>query len=184
MAGFASALPLYVTFGITLQWGTGMPRALINYRQTALFTVDRAVGRNAPNDRPDVLLVQFLLFVATTGFGPTFWPTPVELSGVRGLRVATPVPQPAIGPAIGAPTHPKPQGNIVIDGICGNQTIGFIEYFQEQMQALRVGVELDGRVAPQGTAGTTTMILLNIGPPWTLGQNAAFPNELKSSLYF
>ncbi len=43
-----------------------MPRILIGYGKAMLFTVERAVGRNAPNDRLDVLLVQFLLFLNTT----------------------------------------------------------------------------------------------------------------------
>src|SRR5215831_8769232 len=55
---------LYVAVGITSQWRTGMPRVLIRFPGT-IYTVDRAVGRNAPNDRLDVLLVQFLLFLST-----------------------------------------------------------------------------------------------------------------------
>jgi hypothetical protein len=66
-----------------------MPRVLIRPPGT-IYTVDRAVGRNAPNDRLDVLLVQFLLFLSTNN---PWWmgnsqPT---LTVPRGLRVTTPV---------------------------------------------------------------------------------------------
>src|SRR5262245_38188230 len=61
IAAFASALAADAAVGITSQRRTEMPRVLIDYKST-IYTVDRAVGRNAPNDRLDVLLVQFLLF--------------------------------------------------------------------------------------------------------------------------
>ena len=87
------------------------------------------------------------------------------------------------------PTHLRPQGNIFIDGVCGDQTIGFIEYFQEMMRLRgEAGAELNGQVAPLGTKATTTMKLLNytpdkIGLPRTLGQSDAFPQELNNSFY-
>ena len=88
-------------------------------------------------------------------------------------------------------TYPKPQGDIVIDGICGDQTIGFIEYFQEQMQLRGIGKELSGQVVPQGPGGTKTIELLNEvlrrwspGKPWVLSQSAMYPHELDSSFYF
>ena len=131
-----------------------MPRLLVDHHKAPLFTADRTVGRNAPNDRLDVLLVQFLLFLCTNnpkGFG-----APIEtLSAYDDLKVGRRVATPVFRATI-APTHPKPEGNIFIDGICGDQTISFIEYFQEQMLLRRRGVELNGQVAPQGTAGTTT----------------------------
>jgi len=154
-----------------------------------LFTVDRAVGRNAPNGRLDLLLVQFLLFLCTNdskGFGPPIDTLSAydDLRVPSGRRVVTPVFRATI-----APTHPKPQGSIVIDGICGDQTIGFIEYFQEQMQPRRRGIELNGQVAPQETAGTTTMTLLNaslevVPDPWMLTQVLGFPRDLQNSFYF
>jgi len=144
--------------------------------RTTLYTVDRAVGRNAPNDRLDVLLAQYLLYRSTTGSdGPS-------LRVPSGLHVATPL----FRATTATSTHPKPQGNIVIDGICGDQTIGFIEYFQERMQLQQLGAELNGQVAPYGTQGTTTMKLLNyplnedlikLGDP-------SFPRELTSSFYY
>ncbi len=159
-----------------------MPHVLINFHKTLpMFTVDRAVGRNAPNDRLDVLFVQFLLLISKD-----WWETegPPEPRVTRGLRVATPVFR---APPSG--TYPKPQGDIIIDGICGDQTIGFIEYFQEQMQLARRGVELNGQVVPWGTLGTTTMSLLNegllhspgYGPLYIMG---GFPMELKSLFYY
>src|ERR1700745_3047121 len=106
-----------------------MPRMLMDAFGKILFTVDSPVGRSAPNDRLDVLLVQFLLFLCTKN-GMSVPPLTVP----RGLRVATPV----AGVTTGTLTHPKPPGDIVIDGICGNQTIGFIEYFQEVTQRERL----------------------------------------------
>jgi hypothetical protein len=68
-----------------------MPHVLINYTKVLpMFTVDRAVGRNAPNDRLDVLFVQFLLLMSTstnTGWWEVSMPQPT----VTRLRVATPV---------------------------------------------------------------------------------------------
>ncbi len=183
IAAFASALASDVAVGITLQRRTGMPRVLINYPKATLFTVDRAVGRNAPNDRLDVLLVQFLLILSTND---RWWNPTVTVP--RGLRVATPVVGTVHEQSLSG-SHPKPQGNIIIDGICGDQTIGFIEYFQEQMQLRRIGVELNGQVVPQQIRGTTTMSLLNetlrrLGQPWMLDQSGAFPKELANSFYF
>jgi hypothetical protein len=160
-----------------------MPRILTNWAKTPMFTVDRVVGRNAPNDRLDVLLVQFLMFICTP-YVPYYLATPVT-TVPRGLRVATPV----AGVATATLTHPKPQGDIIIDGVCGDQTIGFIEYFQEVMKLNGAGRELNGQVAPQWTIGTTTMYRLNYIAanhvnPWNLGESNAFPQELKTSFYY
>jgi len=187
IAAFASALASDVAVGFTSQWRTEMPRLLVDHHKAPLFTADRTVGRNAPNDRLDVLLVQFLLFLCTNnpkGFG-----APIEtLSAYDDLKVGRRVATPVFRATI-APTHPKPEGNIFIDGICGDQTISFIEYFQEQMLLRRRGVELNGQVAPQGTAGTTTMRLLNaslevIPDPWMLTQALGFPRELQNAFYY
>src|SRR5215831_18318995 len=76
IAAFVSALAADAAAGITSQRITEMPRVLIDYNGT-IYTVDRAVGRNAPNDRLDVLLVQFLLFFSINGrnYGeiPNWW---------------------------------------------------------------------------------------------------------------
>jgi len=174
-----------------------MPRVLIRYPIT-IYTVDRAVGRNAPNDRLDVLLVQFLLFFSINGrnYGeiPNWWEElgygdfspPPPLTVRPGLRVATPVFR---SPFTSKPlSHPKPQGDIVIDGICGDQTIGFIEYFQEQMQLKYPGAELNGQVVPWKIMGALTIGLLNGGlshlaQPPMLSQFRAFPDELWDSFY-
>jgi hypothetical protein len=150
-----------------------------------MFTVERAVGRNAPNDRLDVLLVQFLMFICTT---KAFLESYLGYYRFvpRGLRVATPV---AGAPTAATLTHRRPQGNIYIDGVCGDQTIGFIEYFQEVMKVSGYGNELNGQVAPQWTIGTTTMYQLSSIAtrhvnPWNLGESNAFPQELKTSFYY
>ena len=165
-----------------------MPRVLIKRPTYTLFTVDRAVGRNAPNGRLDLLLVQFLLFLCTNdskGFGPPIDTLSAydDLRVPSGRRVVTPVFRATI-----APTHPKPQGSIVIDGICGDQTIGFIEYFQEQMQLKFQEVELNGQVVPWRIMGALTIGLLNGGlshlpQPPMLNQFGAFPDELWDSFY-
>jgi hypothetical protein len=159
----------------------GMPRILVDFINATWFTVDRAVGRNAPNDRLDVLLVQFLLFRSTKSEIAV-----IPLRATSGLRVTTPV----LRATTAMPTHPRPQGQIFIHGICGDQTIGFIEYFQEMMGLRNVGVELNGQVAPL-TKATKTMMLLNLTPdkiydgPWSLGQTTdAFPQELNNSFYY
>src|SRR5262249_31043053 len=133
-----------VAAGITSQRRTGMPRVLIRPPGT-MYTVDRAVGRNAPNDRLDVLLVQFLLFLSTNNPWWDLGKSQPTLTVRRGMRVATPA-TPVFRATPARLSHPKPQGDIVIDGICGDQTIGFIEYFQEQMQLKYPGAELNGQV--------------------------------------
>jgi hypothetical protein len=161
----------------------GMPHILIDPFTRILFTVDSTVGRSAPNERLDVLLVQYLLFLCTKN-GMSVPPLTVP----RGLRVATPV----AAATTGTLTHPKPPGDIVIDGICGNQTIGFIEYFQEVTQRNPVAsIVVNGQVVPQGTPGTYigTMYMLNktvteLTQLSKFYQSAAFPQELKSSFYF
>jgi len=137
----------------------------------------------------DVLLVQFLLFLTTNypwwGLGKS-QPT---LTVRRGMRVATPVfrSQATSKPTLSG-AHPKPQGDIVIDGICGDQTIGFVEYFQEQMQLKFQEVELNGQVVPWRIMGALTIGLLNGGlshlpQPPMLNQFGAFPDELWDSFY-
>jgi hypothetical protein len=160
-----------------------MPRILTDDSHSTFYTVDGAVGRNAPNDRLDVLLVQFLMFLCTKDNREA--PLP-PMSMPRGLRVATPV----AGAKTVTPTHPRPQGNIVIDGICGNQTIGFIEYFQELMKLHGVGTEFNGQVAPArpNLWGTTIYWLNTYGTnyvtrPWKLRESDAFPQELKNSFH-
>jgi len=177
---------LYVAVGITSQWRTGMPRVLIRFPGT-IYTVDRAVGRNAPNDRLDVLLVQFLLFLSTNNPWWDLGKSQSTLTVRPGMRAAIPV---VMAPTTFRPagTHPKPQGGIVIDGICGDQTIGFIENFQGQVQLKYPGAELNGQVVPWKIMGALTMAMLNHGLPQganpplldTLGP---LPDELWDSFY-
>jgi len=178
IAAFAFALASDVAVGIASQRRTGMPRILVDGHQKPWFSVERTVGRNAPNDRLDVLLVQLLLFHATKSEIKV-----LPLRVPRGLRVAT--------PAAGAqtPARPRPQGRIVIDGFCGDQTIGFIEYFQAEMVlGLYQGVEINGQVARMETR-VTTMEMLHIygtgefASPFLLGQSNAFPQELRNFIY-
>jgi hypothetical protein len=158
-----------------------MPRIQMDFFHPAntLFTVDRTVGPNAPNDRLDVLLVQFLLLLCTKNEISI-----PQLTVPRGLRVATPVA------GVPTPARPRPQGNIYIDGFCGDQTIGFIEYFQAMMLLKQVGaIEVNGQVGPQGIAAVKTMYMLNatlnaLTRPWVLTQSDAFPPELRDSFYF
>jgi len=121
-----------------------MPRIIVDVHNWTWFTVDRAVGRNAPNDRLDVLLVQFLLFLATKSELAVPQTLVPQTLVPRGLRVATPLFRATTR------AHPKPEGQIVIDGICGDQTIGFIEYYQESMQLRNEGWGRTQR--PSGTA--------------------------------
>jgi hypothetical protein len=165
-----------------------MPRVLI-LPPAQMYTVDRAVGRNAPNDRLDVLLVQFLLFLSTNNPWWDLGNSQTTLTVRRGMRVATPVlrSQATSKPTLSG-THPKPQGDIVIDGICGDQTIGFIEYFQEQMQLYKFQeCELNGQVVPWKMQALTMPLLnhgLRIQPQAPmLDRFRAFPQELWDSFY-
>jgi len=182
IAAFASALHPYVAVGITSQRRMGMPRIQMDFFHPAntLFTVDRTVGRNAPNDRLDVFLVQLLLFLCTKNEISI-----PQVTVPRGLRVATPVA------GATTPARPRPQGNIIIDGICGDQTIGFIEYFQAMMMLKQVSaIEINGQVGTEGsTAATKTMYMLNatvnaLTRPWVVTQSDAFPYQLRDSFYF
>jgi len=85
----------------------------------AAYLVDSAVGRNCPNRRDDVLLVQFFL--------NTLWGVAADNNQTFG----------GIGP--------KPH----IDGVCGSETIGAIELFQRwYWQEPPRGGFADSRVEP------------------------------------
>jgi len=140
----------------------------------------------------DVLLVQFLLGASNHGIWWSINDDPTDLLPAvvvpRGMHaVGTPVLRKAPDP-LQLITHPKPPGNIILDGICGDQTIGYIEWFQEEMQLARLGKELNGQVAPWQMGGPTTMSLLNhvlkLSPkPWILELSGLYPIELQSSFY-
>ncbi len=147
-----------IAVGITLQQRTGMPRVLI-----------RPPARSIPSIARSAETLQ------TSGWTCCSCRTPVFRSQATS--------KPTLSGA-----HPKPQGDIVIDGICGDQTIGFVEYFQEQMQLKFQEVELNGQVVPWRIMGALTIGLLNGGlshlpQPPMLNQFGAFPDELWDSFY-
>ena len=173
-----------------------MARALVasfNGTPYVRYNVDRPVGRAAPNDRPDVLLVQFLLRIATTG--NIYWPAEQPAgaihvtSATRAVALARPN-APDVSPDLPGPPGGVP---IEIDGYCGDQTIGFIGFFQQEMR--RRGqdrLQVDGRVVPW-SGGTSTILLLNQvlsksswgGPrQWMLYNNHDFPREISDLLFF
>jgi len=141
-----------------------VPRLLTNPTKTIrYYAIDQCVGRDAPNDRQDVLLVQFFLSVATS-----------SLVTLPGTPIGTQVP--------GSP--------IVVDGYCGQQTIGFIEYVQQRFQQAPVPRSYTmGQVWPHGTAGDNTLGMFNdmmrhFNLNWYLPAINGFPGELKPLLFF
>jgi len=162
-----------------------MPRLLVyTDRTTFFYAIDRAVGRNAPNDRLDVLLVQFMLSVLTSSAAVL----PTELLH----SAANPVLAPRTGTNIlGRPIpQTQPGGTpIVIDGYCGPQTIGFIEFFQNDMRQRGAVIAVTGLVAPRGVQGENTLSVMNdmlrrSRLSWYLPDAAGFPRELKNYFYF
>src|SRR5262245_16262355 len=138
-----------------------MPRSLVGSDLSGLahvyFTNDQPVGRTGPNERADVFLVQYLLWIATSG--NIYWPTPISnpsplvvarVGGTRGL-------------APPSPDLPKAPGGeeIVIDGYCGDQTIRFIEFFQQQMLSRGEHIHVDGLVRGWFDPQKATIMLLN-----------------------
>ena len=172
-----------------------MPRVLLTRLSPPVFssimyTPDQAVGRNAPNDRTDVLLVQFMLRVATSG--KINW---------SSYQIA-PAANPSIG-RLAAVAHPLSTNlpgtdflgdPIVIDGICGPQTISFIESFQREMvQRGDMSSPVDGQVAPLGNDRQPTIRLLDtvlfqaakqgLFPMDDLRRSPFFPRELSDYFY-
>src|SRR5689334_13083072 len=112
-----------------------MPRVLLTHLTPPLFsafvyTPDQGVGRIGPNDRADVLLVQFMLRIATSGNVNWSRYTTVPAAPSSFGRMTTIGRQP---PSPNLPGPPPGAGQIVIDGVCGPQTIAFIEAFQQEM---------------------------------------------------
>lgn len=102
------------------------------------YNVDMAVGRNAPNVRDDVLLVQYFL--------KRIYEKPVYETG-------SVTPQ---------------QGKMVLDGICGPTTLSWIGHFQLDMHAFGYNCVVDQRVdRARGTAYSSisqtvyTILVLN-----------------------
>ena len=171
-----------------------MPRALVASGSDGTphlyFCVDRPAGRGAPNDRFDVLLVQFLLRIATSG--NIYWPSSASASApaiVGATRVGMTRPADPLPPNL--PAAP-PGAEIVIDGYCGDQTIRFIESFQQEMVRRGERVSVDGQVKPWAGATSYTLLLLNQalsrsswgGPrKWVLFNSPGFPQELFSCFF-
>ncbi|AHG89971.1 hypothetical protein J421_2434 [Gemmatirosa kalamazoonensis] len=160
-----------------------------------VYVIDQAVGRAAPNDRADVLLVQYLLRVATEkAFAQ---PAPMQADTVLAGSYTPPPPgglRAAIGVAPRHTPHPPPPARpplpdtspIVIDGVCGPQTIAFIEYFQATQPTIPAR---DGRVEPPAPS-TPTLAALNAvlfaerqGMIFRLFADGAFPAELREYFY-
>jgi len=173
-----------------------MPRAITATQSHLYFTIDQPVGRNAPNDHFDVLLVQFLLRIATSG--NVDWPTGSEFYWGPDLDVGT--RRPLLTRAAGAPANRLPLAlpgmpdgtQISIDGDCGPQTIQFIEFFQQEMVKRGQKPAVDGQVKPWANTLTGTMELLNWalarsswgGPrKWNLVSSPGFPQELYKYFY-
>lgn len=170
-----------------------MPRVLLSGTRAKSYEVDGTVGRNAQNDRADALLVQFMLYAAWRLHA--VWPKEAPTWVRSQAPVArTPLMSRVAGPAEPAPfQHPKPDGDIVIDGIVGPQTISFIDYFQEAMARAYIFCDTNGQVAPLRTRiekSTFTLVTLNeilsrgLGDrAWTLYSVPGFPMELKPYLF-
>ena len=170
--------------------GRDMPRILIGGGTIWYYEVDSTVGRNAPNNRADTLLVQFMLYVAWHHHST--WPIEPPSQVSSQLPVArSPAQSRVAGQTPAVPfQHPKPAGDIAIDGIVGPQTISFIEFFQESMVRGGVTCEVNGQIAPLRTINTFTLARLNnvvwkslAAMPWYLRGQPGFPQELSSYLY-
>ncbi len=130
-----------------------------------ILDIEASVGKNAPNHRDDVLLVQYLLAV--------WLAHEKDLPRLIPLLATTPI--------------------LKIDGICGDKTKGVINTFEVFHQPN--GVTNDGRIDPSfQTSRTSKMFLLNQifffagglrGDPFfrEAQLRAHFPDELRKSLY-
>ncbi len=141
-----------------------------NPTQKILYTLDQAVGRGGANRRDDVLLVQLFLRVQ------------MEEGGSE------------------APYRPPGRKPLEIDGICGDETLAYIRFFQEEAKRRFPTAPVpDGRVDPilSGTAFASIthqmymIVTLNIGYRqkrgdlllMDIGKDPHFPAELKKSFY-
>ncbi|HEY3064687.1 MAG TPA: hypothetical protein VGL09_02795 [Methylomirabilota bacterium] len=166
-----------------------MPRVLLvgSGSRAMFYVVDRPVGRNAPNDRLDVLLVQYMLRIVTDKFASTgAIGAPVgNVAPTGGLRVATLAPS-SPAPSTAPPSYTLPGGSpIIIDGICGNQTIGFIESVQKHW-----GLPINGQVSTPTDRTNQTLsklcaafVPLNAPIYSDLSKDPAFPGDLRTLFY-
>lgn len=138
--------------------------------QKVAYTVDEAVGRGGRNRQDDVLLVQLFLRVL------------MEDGGAE------------------APYRPPGLRPLAIDGFCGDNTLAYIRYYQDEVQRRFPGVAPppDGRVDPMrsGTAYASItrkkymIVDLNIGYRdkrgdlyLDIGSDSLFPAGLRKSFY-
>jgi hypothetical protein len=140
---------------------------LLDYsKQPLIVSNEAAVGRHAPNNRLDVMLVQFFLHV-TMQADEKSWGWLIDRK------------------------FPKP----TIDGVCGMQTLEWIERFQKHVKHARI--IQDGRVDPilnglseTGIGGPTTIYMLNVAYYGIFGDGAIsritnhplFPREVARTI--
>ena len=139
----------------------------------AVYFVDQAVGKGRTNRRDDVLLVQFFL---------------KAMSGKKD----------PVSAMMMAPTGQTP---LAVDGICGNQTVAYINHFQTVLNSgsKNPSVWKDGSIDPVPPGAThgaihqrvLSMILLNTMYAGFFGQeqhsrihaDPNFPSELLNRFF-
>jgi hypothetical protein len=158
-------------------------------KSEALFALvtDQAVGLGCPNKRDDVLLVQF--FLAAFSSDPL----------IKNGRVFSYEDKKG-RPYNYSLANRRP---LVVDGVCGNETVAYIKHFQQEAaknetsQWLRMVT--DGVVSPvrQGepwnerTGQVLTIVRMNVEYAAmfgahrhrTIGDDPLFPNDLKRVFY-
>jgi len=148
-----------------------MPRLYLTDGATRplVVSVEDAVGRNCPNNRGDVLLVQFMLYVVDQT------PATRNDTWIKTRR-----------------------GELIqIDGVYGKITEAYVELFQRQFPKIAGAIAHDIRIDPLSGAwfGTRTgvfmtMAALNLAYITALGDNSIaemvkhpmFPREIRPSL--
>ena len=142
----------------------------VNPPQKFLYTIEGAVGRGGENRGDDVLLVQLFLRVQ------------MEEGGAE------------------APYRPPGRDPLLIDGICGANTMAYILYYQEEAKRRFPGIAPlpDGKVDPMrsGTPFASIthkvymIVSLNVGyrekrgdMVLDIGKDPLFPAELRKSFY-
>jgi hypothetical protein len=137
--------------------------------QKVLYTIEGAVGRGVENRHDDVLLVQLFLRVQ------------MEEGGSE------------------PPYRPPGRDPLAIDGICGDNTLAYILYFQQEAKRrFPVAPTPDGRVDPMRsgtlissiTKNVYMIVALNVGYRekrgdmiLDIGRDPFFPQGLKKSFY-
>jgi hypothetical protein len=142
-----------------------------NPTQKVIYAVDQTVGRGGANRKDDVLLVQLLLRVQMEGGGSE------------------------------PPYCPPGRRPLAIDGICGDDTLAYIRYFQDEAKRRFPGIAPppDGKVDPMRAgaifSGIThklyMIVSLNIGYRerrggdlyLDIGKDPLFPAALRQSFY-